>query len=119
MLRSYLCVHNISNGVHKLHDVLLQHLGSVCEVSNITEAEDGHDLVAWNHRIQVTPTPYVIGYNLCPSIAKAHCQQAADLVDGVLQNPGFHLWIIAVMLGDLWLGQWVLRNISHLRMTQP
>ena len=114
MFYSYLCVHDVRNGIHKLHDVLLQNLSGVCEVPDVTEAKDRHDLVAWNHGVQVTPTAYIIGYDLCPSISKAHSQQAADLVDGVLQNPGFHLWIIAVVLGDLWLGQGVLGNISHL-----
>ena len=114
-LLSYLCVHNISYGVHKLHDVLLQNLGRVCEVSDVTEAKHRHDLVAWNHGVQVPRTAYIVGYDLCSSIPKAHRQQAADLVDGVLQNPGFHLWIIAVMLSDLWPGQRILRDVSHLR----
>lgn len=119
MLYCYLCVYDVSNGVHKLHDVLLQNLSGVREVSDVTEAKDRHDLVAWNHGVQVTPTTYIIGYDLCPSISKAHSQQAADFVDGVLQDPGFHLWIITVVLGDLWLGQGVFRNISHLCTSQP
>ncbi len=112
--RAHLCVDNISNGVDKLHDVLLQHLSGICEVTDVTEPKDGHNLVARNHGVQIAPTPYIVGYDLCPSIPKAHGQKAADLVDGVLQNPGFHLRVVAVVLGGLWFGQRVLRNVSHL-----
>ncbi len=108
VLRAHLCVDDISNGVDKLHDVLLQHLSGICEVADVTEPKDGHNLVARNHGVQIAPTPYIIGYDLCPSIPKAHSQQAADLVDGVLQDPGFHLRIIAVVLSGLWFCQRIL-----------
>ena len=106
--RAHLCVDNVSNGVDKLHDVLLQHLSGICEVADVTEPKDGNNLVARNHGVQVAPTPYIVGYDLCPSIPKAHGQKAADLVDGVLQDPGFHLRVIAVVLGGLRFCQGVL-----------
>ncbi|KAA6422338.1 MAG: hypothetical protein FRX49_07808 [Trebouxia sp. A1-2] len=106
--KAHLCVDNVSNGVNKLHDVLLQHLSGVGEVADVTEPKDGDDLVAWNHGVQIAPTPYIVGYDLCPSIPKAHGQKAADLVDGILQDPGFHLGVVAVMLGGLRFRQGIL-----------
>ena len=112
--RAHLCVDDVSNGVDKLHDVLLQHLSGICEVADVTEPKNGDNLVARNHWVQVAPTPYIVGYDLCSSIPKAHSQKAADLVDGILQNPGFHLRVVAVVLGGLRFRQGVLRNVSHL-----
>ncbi len=106
--RAHLCVDDISNGVDKLHDVLLQHLSGVCEVPDVTEPKDSNNLVARNHGVQIAPTPYIVGYDLCPSIPKAHGQKAADLVNGVLQDPGFHLRVVAVVLGGLRFRQGVL-----------
>ena len=56
-LAAHLSVHDVCNGVDKLHDVFLEHLCGVCEVANVTEAKDGHHFVSWHHRIQVTPAP--------------------------------------------------------------
>lgn len=43
-------------------------------------------------------TPDVVGYDFSPCIAKAHRQQTADLVDGILQDAGLHLWVITQQL---------------------
>lgn len=54
---AHLSVHDVCNGVDKLHDVFLEHLSGVGEVADVTEAKDGHHFVSWHHGIQVTPAP--------------------------------------------------------------
>lgn len=42
IMHVHLGMHDLSNSVHKAHDTLLQDLGQVCEVADVTEAKYSH-----------------------------------------------------------------------------
>ena len=53
-----------ANLVYENHYTLLQNLGGICEVSNITEPEDPHNLSSWSHWIQTSRSFDIISDNL-------------------------------------------------------
>lgn len=61
----------------------LEDLSSVGELAHVTEAEDGHDLLARHHGVQVAAAPHVVRYDLSSSVAEPDSHQTANAVEQV------------------------------------
>jgi hypothetical protein len=63
-------VHDLSDGIDKHHDLLLQHLGGPQEVMDVAKAKYGTLFPAWQHGVQVTLLGHVLCYYFTPCLTK-------------------------------------------------
>ena len=53
----------LSNLIYEKHNTLLQYLSCISEISYVTKSEDGNDLLAGKHRVNVTTTCHILRNN--------------------------------------------------------
>jgi len=81
----------VNNGAYlidKNHDVFLKDLSSVSKVSNVTEAENSHDLLSRNDGVHASTTLNVLGYNLRASLTEPKSKKGSDVYNSPLKNIG-------------------------------
>ena len=89
-------MNNISNLIHKYDDFFLQDIGELRERSYITKPEDGDDLVAWDHRIDVAlGLGHIVSYDFGTSLTESLSEQSSNFDNCLLQNYGL-IWTILV-----------------------
>ena len=60
----------LTNFVYENHDTLLEHLGSICKVSDVAKAEDRYDFLARKHRVDVICPRHILSDNLGACLSK-------------------------------------------------
>ncbi len=79
-------VHNLPNFIHKYHHTFLQNFCCVCEVSDVTEAENANDLFAWKHRVDFVTLLHIRNNNVAAGFTEAQGEQPSNLGQGLLQH---------------------------------
>mmetsp|Transcript_14076 Transcript_14076/g.23812 ORF Transcript_14076/g.23812 Transcript_14076/m.23812 type:complete len:248 (-) Transcript_14076:1481-2224(-) len=83
----HLHVHDLCDGVHKLHRLLLQDLGDLRKLADGTEPEDCQHLVAGHHGVELRAAVFQrLRHNQRPRLSETNGDELVQLTKGLLEE---------------------------------